>query len=33
LPRGSFIEIRDCGHVVPWEKPEALLEALRGFFT
>jgi 3-oxoadipate enol-lactonase len=33
LPHGSYVEIRDCGHVAPWEKPEALLEALRPFLA
>jgi pimeloyl-ACP methyl ester carboxylesterase len=33
LPRGSYVEIRDCGHVMPWEKPEALLEALCPFLA
>jgi 3-oxoadipate enol-lactonase len=28
---GSYVEIADCGHIVPWEKPEALLEAVRPF--
>ena len=27
----TFGEIPDCGHIVPWEKPEALLEAARPF--
>ena len=31
IARASFVEIPDCGHIVPWEKPEALLEAVRPF--
>ena len=31
IPKASFVEIADCGHIVPWEKPEALLEAVRPF--
>src|SRR6266702_3436738 len=27
IQRGTYVEIPDCGHVIPWEKPEALLEA------
>jgi 3-oxoadipate enol-lactonase len=33
IPRGTFVEIPDCGHIVPWEKPEALLEAARPFLV
>jgi 3-oxoadipate enol-lactonase len=33
IPNASFVEISDCGHVVPWEKPEALLEAVRSFLA
>ena len=31
IARASFVEIPDCGHIVPWEKPAALLEAVRPF--
>ncbi len=31
IPRASFVEIPDCGHLVPWEKRETLLEAVRPF--
>lgn len=31
IERASFIEVPDCGHILPWERPEALLEALRSF--
>jgi len=27
------VEIPDCGHIVPWEKPETLLEAARPFLV
>lgn len=33
VPGGTFVEIPDCGHIVPWEKPEALLEAARPFLV
>jgi pimeloyl-ACP methyl ester carboxylesterase len=33
LPKGSYVELPDCGHVIPWEKPEALLEAARAFLV
>ena len=33
IPAGTFVEIPDCGHIVPWEKPEALLEAARPFLA
>ena len=31
IPTASFVEVPDCGHILPWEKPEALLEAVRRF--
>ena len=31
IPTGSCVEFADCGHIVPWEKPEALLESVRSF--
>jgi 3-oxoadipate enol-lactonase len=33
IPSCRFVEIADCGHVLPWEKPEALLEAARPFLV
>ena len=33
LYRASFVEIADCGHIVPWEKPEELLDAVRPFLV
>jgi pimeloyl-ACP methyl ester carboxylesterase len=33
IPKGTFVEIPDCGHIVTWEKPEALLEAARPFLS
>ena len=33
IPTATFVEIPDCGHIVPWEKPEALLEAARPFLA
>ena len=33
IPNGTFVEIPDCGHIVTWEKPEALLEAARPFLA
>ena len=33
IPTPTFVEIPDCGHIVPWEKPEALLEAARPFLA
>ena len=33
IPRGTFVEIPDCGHIVPWEKPGALLEVARSFLV
>ncbi len=31
LHQSSYVELSDCGHAIPWEKPEALLEAARSF--
>jgi 3-oxoadipate enol-lactonase len=31
LAEGSYVELSGCGHVIPWEKPEALLDAARSF--
>jgi len=33
IPSSTFVEIPDCGHIVPWEKPEALLGAARPFLA
>jgi 3-oxoadipate enol-lactonase len=31
MPDARFVEVEDCGHILPWEKPEALLDAVRPF--
>jgi 3-oxoadipate enol-lactonase len=31
IPNARFVEVEDCGHILPWEKPEALLDAVRPF--
>ena len=31
IPSARYLQIEDCAHIVPWEKPEALLEAARPF--
>jgi 3-oxoadipate enol-lactonase len=31
IPDARFVEIADCGHILPWEKPEALLSTVRPF--
>ncbi|MFJ1586150.1 alpha/beta fold hydrolase [Streptomyces sp. NPDC088197] len=31
LPRGSYAEIPDAGHLVPWDQPDAWCEAVEGF--
>ena len=31
IRNASIVEIPNCGHIVPWEKPEALLDAVRPF--
>ncbi|WP_078901334.1 alpha/beta fold hydrolase [Actinacidiphila yeochonensis] len=33
LPRGSYAEIPDAGHLAPWEHPEAWCDAIEGFLT
>ncbi len=27
IPGATFVEVEDCGHILPWEKPEALTAA------
>ena len=31
IPDASFVEVEDCGHILPWEKPDALLATIRPF--
>jgi 3-oxoadipate enol-lactonase len=31
LPNASVVEIADCAHIIPWEKPDELLAAARPF--
>jgi 3-oxoadipate enol-lactonase len=31
IPEASVVEVPDCGHILPWERPGALLEVLRPF--
>ena len=31
IPRARYVQVEDCAHILPWEKPEALLEAARPF--
>jgi 3-oxoadipate enol-lactonase len=31
IPDARFVEVADCGHILPWEQPEALLDAVRPF--
>jgi 3-oxoadipate enol-lactonase len=31
IDRASFVEVPDSGHILPWERPEALLQAVRPF--
>jgi 3-oxoadipate enol-lactonase len=31
IDRASFVEVPECGHILPWERPEALLQAVRSF--
>ena len=33
LPNAKLLIISDCGHRVPWEKPEEFSEAVRAFLT
>ena len=33
IPTATFVEIPDCGHIVTWEQPEALLEVARPFLA
>jgi 3-oxoadipate enol-lactonase len=31
LPNARLVQLEDCAHIVPWEKPAQLLDAVRGF--
>lgn len=31
IDRATFVEVPECGHILPWERPEALLQAVRSF--
>jgi pimeloyl-ACP methyl ester carboxylesterase len=31
LPNATLVEVPDCAHIIPWEKPEELLDAARPF--
>jgi 3-oxoadipate enol-lactonase len=31
IPRSSYVELADCGHAIPWEKPDALFDAVHPF--
>ena len=31
LPNAELVEIADCAHIIPWEKPDELLAALQPF--
>jgi len=31
IPNARYVQIEDCAHILPWEKPETLLEAARPF--
>jgi 3-oxoadipate enol-lactonase len=33
IPGATFVEVPDCGHIVPWEKPQELLQAVRPFLA
>lgn len=33
LPKGSYQEVADAGHLVPMEKPESTVDIIREFFT
>jgi len=33
VPDARVVQIPDCAHIVPWEKPEALREAVRPFLS
>jgi pimeloyl-ACP methyl ester carboxylesterase len=33
LPKGSYAEISDAGHLVPWDQPEAWYEAVESFLA
>jgi pimeloyl-ACP methyl ester carboxylesterase len=31
LPNAELVEIADCAHIIPWEKPDELLAAMLPF--
>ena len=31
IPEASLVVVPDCGHILPWERPDALLDVLRSF--
>jgi pimeloyl-ACP methyl ester carboxylesterase len=31
IPNARYVPVPDCAHILPWEKPEALVEAARPF--
>jgi pimeloyl-ACP methyl ester carboxylesterase len=31
LPNAQIVQLGDCAHIIPWEKPAELLDAVRGF--
>jgi pimeloyl-ACP methyl ester carboxylesterase len=31
MPTATLVEVPDCAHIIPWEKPEELLDATRPF--
>ena len=33
LARGSFVELTDCGHIAPLERPEEVLQAVQAFLS
>jgi pimeloyl-ACP methyl ester carboxylesterase len=33
IPNARVVQIPDCAHNIPWEKPEALREAVRSFLS
>jgi 3-oxoadipate enol-lactonase len=33
LPNARVVQLDDCAHIIPWEKPAELLDAVRGFLA
>ena len=31
LPNARVVQLADCAHIIPWEKPTELLDAVSGF--